>query len=159
MTTPTLVTADTTAHLLPNRFWPVEVPWGGILHPGGCPVRVQMWWSVQDPYAVNVEFHNGREWIPWRVDRGLLAVALVGPVTHRELLGPVGEGDIQIDLWDQALILTLDSPSGHAAFLFNPDVVAGFLTDTYQVVQLGMEQLGVDWDAALAAVLRERGRL
>ena len=148
---PALVTGDTTAHLLPPGFWPVEVPWGGILLTDECPVQVHMWWSVQDPYAVTFEFRTGRrQWVPWRIDRGLLAFALIGPVTHRELLGPVGDGDVQMDAWDNALILTLDSPSGHAVFWFNPHDVASFLRATWQVVQLGAERLPGDWDTALA---------
>lgn len=144
MTAAALVERDTTANMLHPKFWPVEVPWGGILNPSGCPVPVTMWWNQADPYAVTFEFRTARsKWVSWQFDRGLLALALIGPV---------GDGDVQMDLWAGALILTLDSPAGHAEFLFDPNPVADFLRDTYQVVQLGTEQLGVDWDAEFAAV-------
>lgn len=143
-----IVTRNTTAFLLPPKFWPVKVPWGGILNPSRCPVPVKMWWTDRDPYAVTFEFHNGRALVPWRFDRDLIVFALIGPVTHRELMGPVGEGDVRIELWDNALIVTLDSPAGHAVFLFNPDPVADFLWDTNRVVRVGSEP-SPDWDAEL----------
>ena len=149
--TPAPVTRDTTATLLPPRFRPVKAPWGGLLNPGGDPVQVKMRWSEQDPYAVAFEFRTGpRRWVAWRFDRGLLALAS---------LGPAGEGDVRMELHDNlddprasALIVELASPSGHAVFWFYPDSVADFLHATYQVVQLGMEQLPVDWDTELTEV-------
>lgn len=142
------VVHDTTAFLLHPRFWPVEVPWGGILNPSRCPVTVKMWWTDQDPHAVTFEFRNGRAWVPWRFDRDLVIFALIGPVTHRELMGSVGDGDVRMELWDDVLIVTLDSPAGHAAFLFDSDSVADFLWDTNRIVRVGMEPTP-DWDAEL----------
>lgn len=148
-----IVDLDVTAGLLPDGFWPIEVPWGGILYHEGRPVRVKMWWTDRDPYAVTFEFYNGRMWVPWRFDRDLLVFALIGPVTHRELMGQVGEGDVRMELWDSALIVTLDSPSGHAKFLFDPDLVADFLWATNLSVKIGTEPT-VDWDAGLDRLVR-----
>lgn len=145
----TVIEHQATACLLPPRWFPVQVPWGGILGPHGASVRVTLRWSADDPYAVTFEFRNGREPVPWVCDRWLLAAALIGPITHRDLMGTVGEGDVRMDAYADALILTLDSPDGRARFWFDPDPLTDFLRATYAACQPGQEQQLAEPDWAL----------
>lgn len=134
------VTRDTTAQILqPYACPPVVMPWGGIHLGASVPVTVTLRWEDADPFAVHLVVH-GREVIDWEVDRELLA---------HGLLTPVGELDVQLAPHVNGLLVRLDNGQGGTAwFVFDTDVVTGFLAATYRQVPLGAEHM--DLDAELA---------
>jgi hypothetical protein len=76
------------------------------------PLRADIDYSPDDPYAVRVAFHTGAdEVVQWTFARSLLTEG----VTH-----PVGDGDVQV--WPSntggvsSVCLSLSSPSGRALF-------------------------------------------
>lgn len=148
------VTREVTAELVNPRWWPVEVPGAGLLHAAGIPAQVVLTWDPAHPFEVQFEFYNGRQWVPWLVDRELVALGLIEPVEHlvepfEDQRRPAGLGDVRFEPCADAVLMTLDSPSGHARFLFAPDGLATFLRETYRHTPLGAEQVAVDWDQLL----------
>lgn len=148
-----VVTAGTVADLVPDRWWPVEVPGVGLLW-DGIPVQVTLTWDADEPYEVSFKFRNGPTWVPWVVSRELVTLGLIENV--EDLVEPfedrrcgAGEGDVRFELLGNALLMSLCSPAGFARFLFNPAKVAGFLSETYRHTPLGSEQVSVDWDQLL----------
>jgi hypothetical protein len=113
------------------------------------PLRADIDYSPDDPYAVRVAFHTGAdEVVQWTFARALLTEG----VTH-----PVGDGDVQV--WPSnsggvsSVCLSLSSPSGRALFEAPRADVAAFLARTYTCVPTGKESEFVDLDAELSLLL------
>ncbi len=145
-TGPVTVTGEGTAHLIPDRWWPVQVPGIGLLREGLVPVRVTLAWATEAPYEVVFRFRSGTGWVPWAVSRELVALGLLEPV--EELIEPFedqrgGQGDVRFEPPIGGLLMVLDSPDGHARVLLDLDVIAGFLRETYRHIPLGAEQVHV----------------
>jgi hypothetical protein len=120
------------------------------------PVRITFSWSTDDPYAVALSFHTGRDDaadVDWVVGRELLADALAD--------GEAGRGDVRIWQADQpgraeAFELTcmeLSSPSGRALFEFSTPDLAEFLEATYDQIEQGLELAFLDWDTEITDLL------
>ena len=69
------------------------------------PLGVTMLWNPADPFAVTLWFPKGEEWV---LARELLVAALTSAAA--------GDGDVRFSEIDcpGCVLLTLDSPSGHA---------------------------------------------
>jgi Streptomyces sporulation and cell division protein, SsgA len=113
------------------------------------PLRADIDYSPDDPYAVRVAFHTGSDdVVQWTFARSLLTEG----VTH-----PVGDGDVQV--WPSnsrgvsSVCLSLSSPSGRALFEAPRADVTTFLARTYSCVPTGKESEFVDLDAELALLL------
>lgn len=125
-----------------------------LLVPGtpSLPVRAELRFDVDDPYAVQIAFHTGShtagEVVEWTFARQLLGDGV------RAL---VGEGDVQV--WpssaegDAVVCLSLSSPSGRALFEVPLAGLVEFLTQTYAAVPTGSEADYVDVDTELALLL------
>jgi hypothetical protein len=123
------------------------------------PVRITLSWSTDDPYAVALSFHTGRDEaadVVWVVGRELLTDALAD--------GEAGRGDVRVwqaDQPDQAdraeafelTCMELISPSGHALFEFDTRELAEFLEATYDQIEEGFELAFLDWDAEITDLL------
>lgn len=111
------------------------------------PVRVDLSWSLADPFAVHAVFHVGHKGatrVEWVLARDTLAAGL---------LGPEGIGDVVVYPVLDRLRIVLDSDSGHAEFDVDPTVVGSFLAAIEQRCPDGTEFDGVDMDAALTSWL------
>jgi hypothetical protein len=138
-TRPTSVSSELTLRLV--------VPGAAAL-----PVRADVHYDVQDPYAVQVAFHTGSagngEVVQWTFARSLLSDGVSAPA---------GEGDVQV--WPSTgatgavVCLALSSPSGRALFEVPLAELVEFLGRTYQAVPTGSESAHVDVDAELALLL------
>jgi hypothetical protein len=113
------------------------------------PLRADVDYSPDDPYAVRVAFHTSSDdVVQWTFARSLLTEG----VTH-----PVGDGDVQV--WPSnaggvsSVCLSLSSPSGRALFEAPLSDVVSFLARTYSCVPVGQESEFVDLDAELALLV------
>jgi hypothetical protein len=115
------------------------------------PLRADIEYSPEDPYAVRVTFHTGTaedEVVAWTFARSLLTDGV---------MGPVGDGDVQV--WPSttrgvsSVCLSLTSPSGRALFEAPLADIVQFLARTYTLVPTGHESDFVDVDAELALLL------
>ena len=127
-----------------------------LVVPGAAslPVRADLDYDVQDPYAVSVSFHTGAgvaggDVVQWTFARQLLSDGVTVPA---------GEGDVQV--WPSTgngggpvVCLSLCSPSGRALFEVPLGDLVEFLGRTYQAVPTGGESDHVDVDAELALLL------
>jgi capsular exopolysaccharide synthesis family protein len=86
------------------------------------PVKVELRYDTRDPYAVVAAFRTGRAgWVEWVFARDLLADGL---------LADAGDGDVRIrpSIEDpEAVLVELNSPSGHAMFETSAQELADFL--------------------------------
>ena len=112
------------------------------------PVKVELRYDTRDPYAVVAAFRTGRAgWVEWVYARDLLADGL---------LADAGDGDVRIrpSVEDpEAVLIELNSPSGHAMFEASAQELADFLDRPYDVVLPGNEHLWVDVDDALTHLI------
>ncbi|NKQ54415.1 SsgA family sporulation/cell division regulator [Amycolatopsis sp. K13G38] len=116
------------------------------------PVKVKFRYSVDDPYAVLLDFAVGAEqWVRWELARDLLTTGLSLPAG----LGTVaaGAGDVLIGpdaerpwrFW-----ITVSSPTGLARFSFRRRPVAAALAKTEALVPPGGESARIDWEREFA---------
>ena len=126
-----------------------------LVVPGGpsLPVRADLSYSADDPWAVHVGFQTGGEGdgvVEWMFARQLLTDGISGTA---------GEGDVRV--WPAApggarvVHLAMASPSGSALFEIDRDALVEFLQQTYLAVPTGTEEEVVDLDAELALLLRD----
>jgi hypothetical protein len=112
------------------------------------PVKVELEYSVRDPYAVQASFRTGNtSAVVWVFARDLLADGLSEPS---------GDGDVRVApmAHDPGRVeLVLNSPSGHATFTTCAATLAEFLERTYEAVPPGAEYSWLDFDAALTSLL------
>ncbi len=111
------------------------------------PVKVELLYSIRDPYAVRASFRTGHDSaVDWVFARDLLA---------NGMLRPAGTGDVRIrPAHDPGRTeLELTSPSGHAVFTTCTATLAEFLKRTFDAVPPGAEYSWLDLDSALCALL------
>ncbi|HTW20450.1 MAG TPA: SsgA family sporulation/cell division regulator [Mycobacteriales bacterium] len=123
-----------------------------MLGPDGSdrPVRADLAYRPDDPYAVRVAFHAGSDdVVEWTFARQLLSDGVTRPT---------GDGDVRVwpteDRSDgHGVCLSLSSPSGQAIFSASPGPIKGFLSQTYTMVPPGGESNFIDLDAELELLL------
>ncbi|MGZ6827992.1 MAG: SsgA family sporulation/cell division regulator [Mycobacteriales bacterium] len=125
-----------------------------LVVPGATPlpVRADLSYDADDPYAITVSFHTGSgptaDTVEWTFARQLLTDGVAGPA---------GQGDVRV--WplevdgEPVVSLSLSSPSGRALFEVPVPELVEFLTMTYAAVPTGAESQHVDVDAELALLL------
>ena len=107
--------------------------------------QVELLYRRADPFAVAMNFTNGRR---WRFARDLLADGLDSPVGDGDvLIRPVGAAPGRV------VEVTLRSPDGRAVLQFDRTDVALFLRAAFKAVPRGREHEQIDWDTAIAALL------
>ena len=113
------------------------------------PVKVELAYSVRDPFAVEASFRTGNSSaVVWVFARDLLADGLADPT---------GDGDVKVAPrpHDPGRVeLSLTSPSGQATFTACAGTLAEFLERTYDAVPPGTEYSWLDLDHALTDLLR-----
>ncbi|MDQ0378594.1 SsgA family sporulation/cell division regulator [Amycolatopsis thermophila] len=118
-----------------------------------APLKVQIRYRVDDPYAVGLEFEVGAGvWVCWLIGRDLLAAGLaLEPLSETA----VGDGDVVIrparDV-EWRVWLELRSPSGIGQYAFKRDTLAAVLAKTEALVPRGTESARIDWDRELTAL-------
>ena len=131
-----------------------------LVVPGAAslPVRADLRYDVEDPYAVQVAFHTGsgsgaassgrQDVVEWTFARQLLGDGIARAA---------GEGDVQVwpstSAGETVVCLSLSSPSGRALFELPLRPLADFLARTYDAVPTGCEGDGIDLDRELALLL------
>jgi hypothetical protein len=115
------------------------------------PVRADLNYRPDDPYAVRIAFHTGTsEIVEWTFARSLL---------NEGLTAPAGEGDVEVwpngDVVRGSICLCLSSPSGHAMFTVAAGQLIRFLSQTYELVESGSEGDFIDIEAELSALLSD----
>lgn len=116
---------------------------------GVTPVRSELIYDPQDPYAVTAVFLAGESQVSWTFGGDLLRDGLTEPT---------GDGDVHVwpclDADGRAVvIIELCSPDGEALVQARtPDVLA-FVERMNATVPPGTESTLVDVDAAIAAIL------
>jgi hypothetical protein len=111
-------------------------------------------YSREDPYAVRIAFHTGRdEPVEWTFARDLLSTGIEGCEGH---------GDITV--WPSAgseggapgsvLHIELSSTFGRAHFEAPAGEISDFLRRTYQIVPAGDESDHMDLEAELSDLFR-----
>lgn len=116
------------------------VPQQGVL-----PLRADLSYTREDPYAIRVVFRLGSdEPVEWVFARDLLSAGAEGET---------GEGDVRV--WPSAGVLNvrLISPFGEACFEAPADDVAAFLRRSYQLVPAGAESAYLDIESGLTGLL------
>jgi hypothetical protein len=116
---------------------------------GAVPLVASLYYSAEDPYAIRMAFHVGTdEPVEWIFARDLLAAGLVGPV---------GEGDVQVWPSDSdgadVLSIALSSPFGEAQFEAPLSATAEFLERTCKIIPAGAEADFIDLDAEIDGLL------
>jgi hypothetical protein len=116
---------------------------------GAVPLVASLYYSAEDPYAIRMAFHVGTdEPVEWIFARDLLAAGLVGPV---------GEGDVQVWPSDSdgadVLSIALSSPFGEAQFEASLSATAEFLERTCKIIPAGSEADFIDLDAEIDGLL------
>lgn len=112
------------------------------------PVKVDLTYRSQDPYAVQASFRTGNGTaVDWVFARDLLQDGLIAPS---------GTGDVRVRpvAADPGRVqLELSSPSGHAVFTTCAQTLGEFLHRTYEAVPPGREYSWLDFDVALSELL------
>jgi Streptomyces sporulation and cell division protein, SsgA len=110
------------------------------------PVWVELTYDPRDPLAVRAAFDTGAdEPVVWWFSRDLLSDGLERST---------GAGDVQVKPLPGSddVILNLRSPSGHAVFAIERQVLVEFLDEAYAAVPSDREWDNVDVDAELLAL-------
>ncbi len=123
------------------------------------PLMASLYYSSQDPYAIQIAFHVGTdEPVEWTVARDLIAAAL----HSREGIGDVQAWPSPTPGADEGppaglgiLNIVMTSPFGRAQFEAPAEAVASFLHRTYEIVPIGDESLFMDFDAELTELLSQ----
>lgn len=119
---------------------------------GALPLRAELRYSADDPYAVETVFDAGGEQpVRWVFARDLLAEGLSRAV---------GELDISVrpaldERGAAAVHILLDSPDGRALLEGSADDVRAFVAKTYEAVPAGQESDHLDVEAELLSLLRQ----
>lgn len=131
----------------------MTAPAGPLLHttvldlePDGIPVQACWVYDPADPFAVVLQFryHRSRRVDEWVFARDLL---------DEGLTGPAGLGDVRIEPYPgDGLLITLDSPNGHALFRADGNHARRFLCASYDLVAPDMECEHPDVEWLLANV-------
>lgn len=100
----------------------------------GAQIALTFVYSDEDPHAVAFWFQNGNV---WTLDREQLAAGL------DDATG-VGAGDITVRRTKDGVLITLDSPEGHADLLFDHERLTSAVKATEQIVPRGTETVDVD---------------
>lgn len=109
-------------------------------------------YDIGNPFEVilTVKGEPGEQSVEWRLSRQLLASGLVS--MH-------GEGDVRIgpdpDSYGRLVMIELNPPDGHAVLRAGMSAVQRFLSETYDLVPEGGEDLDMDLDAELAKLLAD----
>lgn len=106
----------------------------------GAPVAATWCYDPADPFAVVLRIrHRRQRWVEWHFARTLL---------DEGLTAPAGLGDVRIEPFPaDGLLITLDSPSGHALFRADADHARRFLCGSYDLVSpdAECEHPDVEW--------------
>ncbi|HEY0935985.1 MAG TPA: SsgA family sporulation/cell division regulator [Trebonia sp.] len=123
------------------------------------PMKADLHYSRQDPYAVRMSLDAGREEpVDWFLSRDLLAAALydregIGdvrawPAPARTAAEPAGTSE-------KILNIELGSPDACARFEVSAAGIGAFLARTFELVPGGEESAFLDLDAGLAELLSQ----
>lgn len=105
-----------------------------IPHTAKVPVAVDLGYDAEDPFAVTAAFRGDEGTVEWVFARDLL---------HEGLDRPSGEGDVQV--WPgvadgrEVVLVSLNSPDGHAVLEADASDLRGFLERTLELVPSGSE--------------------
>lgn len=117
------------------------------------PVRAELRYDVNDPYAVQVAFRTGTTGGPHDTVEWTFGRQLLGDGVSRA----AGEGDVRvwpsISSGEPVVCLSLTSPTGQALFEVPLRALVSFLERAYGAVPAGSEGAHVDLDAELALLL------
>ena len=105
-------------------------------------VDAELNFHSRDPFAVRVVFSvASAPAVEWVFSRELLI---------NGLSAPAGTGDVQVFPCHDGIVFELNSPSGRARLLADPEVLTSFAQDTMNVVPLGAEFRYFDLDQEIA---------
>jgi hypothetical protein len=114
------------------------------------PIRVQLTYASDDPYAVRIDF-SGLSWqCTWEISRDLLRAGA------DDRFG-VGRGDVHIMRTGRHVYMRLDSEDGRGIVCVTRAFVKRFLAQVYALVPVGEERAHLDIDADIAELLNEQG--
>lgn len=136
----------TRVRMIRHRVW---AKFKGVNAADTGPLRVDLVYRTSDPFAVELRFHTGSQWVHWYIARDLL--------TDGALCGD-GEGDVQItpDAHDWSRVwLRMSSPTGVAAFEFARVDLDQFTDAVETLVPRGTEGELIDWDREISSWLGE----
>jgi hypothetical protein len=123
-----------------------------------CVVAVALSWRAEDPYAVEMVFTRDqgdpaeRDWrdgVSWMLSRELLTEGLSSPAGNGDVRVRPHPGD-----WD-VTVIELHGPAGTAVFEFDAAELQDFLSDTYDQVPDGAEDLVFDLDDEIEWLLND----
>jgi sporulation and cell division protein SsgA len=117
------------------------------------PLRADLHYSGQDPYAVRMSLHTGAdEPVEWNLGRDLLAAALHG----REGIGDVRAWPSAASAsGEKVLTIVLGPPGGCARFEASAAGIEAFLARTFELIPVGQEADCLDLDAELTELLSQ----
>jgi hypothetical protein len=117
-----------------------------VVEPQGAAVSARWSYDPADPYTICLSVRCGI-WRDWVLARDLLADGL---------FAATGDGDVRVEPYPgDALLVTLDSPSGHALLLLDARHAERALLGSYALVAAETEDRHLDWDAGLVELLLE----
>lgn len=105
-------------------------------------VDAELNFHSRDPFAIRVVFSvASAPAVEWVFSRELLVDGLSAPA---------GTGDVQIFPTNKGIVFELNSPSGRAQLLADPQVLTSFVQDTLEALPLGTESRYYDLDQEIA---------
>lgn len=121
-----------------------------ISHDLSVPIRTELGYEANDPYAVRALFHTLDQsgTVEWLLSRDMLAQALSEHTGHADVyMWPTS------DPGHDVVHIALTSPAGSARLEFPAQGVESFLRETWSAVPPGTESSRFDLDAELAQLL------
>lgn len=119
-------------------------PTGGV-----TPVRAELRYDPQDPYAVTAVFMAGESQVSW---------TFTGDLLRSGLTEPTGDGDVHVwpclDSSGRAVVIVeLCSPDGEALVQARTSDIIAFVDRMNTAVPPGTESVHMDVDSVVAAIL------
>jgi hypothetical protein len=118
-----------------------------VFEPHGVQLPARWSYDPAQPYAICLSVrcgcggHGCTIWHDWRFARDLLAAGL---------FAATGMGDVRVEPYPgDGLLVTLDSPSGHAVLRLDARHAERALLGSYELVPDGSEDRLLDWDTGL----------
>lgn len=110
---------------------PLVLSTAAVVEPAGAVIPARWCYDPEDPHAMTLALRGPRGWVAWWMDRELLAASM---------LATVGVGDVVLEPFPgDGLLVTLDSPGGHAVLLCDARHAEHALSGSYALVAPGAE--------------------
>jgi hypothetical protein len=119
-----------------------------VTEPQGAAASARWCYDPAQPYAITLSVRCGCGcWHDWTFARDLLAAGM---------FAATGDGDVRVEPFPgDGLLVTLNSPSGHALLRLDARHAERALLGSYALVAAETEHRHLDWDTEIEELLLE----